>query len=107
MVTHSPSESGSMIMFHTSAGGASMQIEAVTRVIRVAAGAVRRLPYRSCCAVTDRSSSARGERFESLPLPQRMLDGGIEGVQRDAQQLRNPVVGREQIALQSLHQRNH
>src|SRR5690349_3459326 len=85
IVTQSPRRSGSITTFHTCSGGASISISAVTLLM-------------------PRTLSGR-EWFAFLPLPQSPLDGGLEGVQPDAQEGRRGVVAGEEVVAQALHQR--
>src|SRR3954468_18595692 len=86
IVTHSWSRSGSIATAQTSSGGAAMSMVVVTSLI-------------------ERRNLPGGERLHGLPLAQRMLDRGVERVQPHTEQGGRPVVTREQIPAQALHQR--
>src|SRR6478752_6591101 len=89
MVTHSRSRVGSISASHTSSGGASMSMVAFTAVM----------------SGTPRYPSAGGELLLGLPVAQRALDCGVERVQPDRHQLVGPIVAREQVADEPLHER--
>src|SRR4051812_39311711 len=89
MVTHSPSRLGSITTSRTRSGGASMTIEASTRLM----GA----PYRP-------GASARGQRLDGLPVAQGALDRGVERVQAHAQKVDGGGVPGQEVVLQALHE---
>src|SRR3954453_22340712 len=92
MVTQSSSRSASTITSNTSSGGTSMSMVASTMLM-------------------DSPLTRRGERLPgadrllALPLPQRALHGGVEGVAAHAQQARGRVVAGQQVGLQGAHER--
>src|SRR4051794_6948575 len=89
MVTHLSAFVGSMTNSQTVSGGASMSIEVWTELIEVR-----------------ERTSAGGERLaRRFPLAQRALDGGVEVVQADAEELGRARVAREEVARQALHER--
>src|ERR1700676_4410706 len=95
-----------MIVFHTSAGGTAIVVEALTRFMRSAPPAPVGAETVSATAGEARSDpSARPQRFGFLPFAQGALDGRGEGVQLDPEQLRGVVLGGQEVTLQSLHQR--
>src|SRR4249920_3309626 len=85
IVTQSPRRSGSMTTSHTWSGGASISIEAETRLTP--------------------ETLSRGERLAFLPFAQRPFHRGVEGVQAHAEQIRGDVVAGEEVVAQALHER--
>src|SRR2546430_3028237 len=85
MVTQSPRRSGSITVSHTRCAGASILIFTWTTLI-----GVQTLPCR--------------EWLGFLPLPQRMFDRTVQGVNADAKQFRRAIVARQQVVLEALHQ---
>src|SRR3954454_2026268 len=94
MVTQSSRRSGSIAMAQTSAGGAAMSMLASTSLMceRQASGSER-----------DRSSPC--DVLECLEVAQRPLDGRVERVQPDAEQLARAVVAGEDGAAEAAHGR--
>src|SRR3954447_3500908 len=94
MVTQSSRRSGSIAVAQTSAGGAAMSMLASTSLMcqRQASG-------------FGRGRSSRRDVLERLEVPQRPLDGGVERVQPDAEQLARAGVAGQEAAAEAAHER--
>src|SRR3954465_1669899 len=94
MVTQSSRRSGSIAVAQTSAGGAAMSMLASTSLMcqRQASG-------------FGRGRSSRRDVLERLQVAQRPLDGGVESVQPDAEQLARTVVAGQEVAAKAAHER--
>src|SRR3954452_19471960 len=93
MVTQSSRRSGSIAMAQTSAGGAAMSMLASTSLM--------------CAqqASTDRDRSSRRDVLERLEVAQCPLDGRVERVQPDAEELARAVVAGQEVAAEAAHER--
>src|SRR3954466_12398138 len=94
MVTQSSRRSGSIAMAQTSAGGAAMSMLASTSLMceRQASG-------------SERDPSSRRGVLECLEVAQCPLDGRVERVQPDAEQLARAVVAGQEVAAEAAHER--
>jgi hypothetical protein len=58
----------------------------------------------SACNRSGAPRSARGQRLDPLPLTQCVFYGRVKAMKLDVEPFRHTIVGRQQIAAQSLHQ---